>query len=158
MAGPQVDRDKLRAALRKLRPEDLFYMLEEAIDLLPQTKLLGLAKPHLKVSTLMVDEIPKEDLLTEVKTFEKRSLAGEYYESFDVNWKNCSAQSLDTTAWIADYRRFLKRCVAQERKGDPAAVKARCDPGRDKMLVVAHEIATLDQHMALAVLDPGVWS
>ncbi len=218
MAGPQVDRDKLRAALRKLRPEDLFYMLEEAIDLLPQTKLLGLAKPHLKVSTLMVDEIPKEDLLTEVKTFEKRSLAGEYYESFDVNWKNCSAQSLDTTAWIADYRRFLKRCVAQEKSGDPARVrecfdilfglvdhidacfdevlffaddggswqfgedwseilppwfrvlsataapdeyaervlamlKARCNSGRDKMLVVAHQIGTLDQRKALAGVE-----
>jgi hypothetical protein len=52
MAGQQIDRDKLRAALRKLRPEDLFHMLEEAITLLPQEQLLGLAKPHLNVSTL----------------------------------------------------------------------------------------------------------
>ena len=57
----------------------------------------------------------------------KRSLAGEYYESFDVNWKNCSAQSMGTTAWIAEYGRFLKRCVAEEKKGDPAAVREAFD-------------------------------
>jgi hypothetical protein len=127
MAEPQVDRDKLRAALRRLRPEDLFYMLEEAITLLPQAKLLGLAKRHLNVSTLMVDGKSKEDLLTDVKAFQKRSLAGEYYESFEVNWKNCSAESMGTTAWIAEYGRFLKRCVAEEKMGDPAAVREAFD-------------------------------
>jgi len=124
---PQVDRDKLRAALRRLRKEDLFYMLEEAIALLPQGDLLRLAKPHLNVSRLMVDGKPKDDLLTEVKSFVERSLAGEYYESFDVNWKNCSEQSMGTTAWIADYGRFLKRCVAEEKTGSPAAVREAFD-------------------------------
>jgi hypothetical protein len=127
MAGQQIDRDKLRAALRKLRPEDLFHMLEEAITLLPQEQLLGLAKPHLNVSTLMEDGKPKDDLLTEVKAFEKRSLDGDYFEPFDVNWKNCSAQSMGTTAWIAEYGRFLKRCVAEEKLGDPAAVRESFD-------------------------------
>ena len=218
MAEPQVDRDKLRAALRRLRPEDLFFMLEEAITLLPQAKLLGLAKRHLNVSTLMVDGKPKEDLLTDVKAFQKRSLAGEYYESFDINWKNCEAQSMGTTAWIAEYGRFLKRCVAEEKKGDPAAVreafdilfglvdhidqcfdevlffaddggswqfgedwheilppwfrvlsataapeeyaervlvmlKARCDFGRDKMLLAARKTATPGQRKALAAFE-----
>jgi len=78
MGGQQIDRDKLRVALRKLRPEELFHMLDEAITLLPQEQLLGLAKPYLKVSTLMEDGKPKDDLLTEVKTFEKRTLDGEY--------------------------------------------------------------------------------
>lgn len=127
MAHPQIDHDKLRAALRKLRPEDMFAMLEEAIDCLPQEHLLGLAKRHLDESMLLEDGKPKDDLLTAVKLFERRSLAGEYYESFDVNWKNCSDQSMGTTAWIADYDRFLKRCAAEEKKGDPAAVREAFD-------------------------------
>jgi len=127
MAEPLVDRDKFRAALRTLRPEDLFHMLDEAIELLPQDELLGLAKPYLNVSTLMEDGNPKEDLFMEVKAFEKRSLGGEYFEPFDVNWKNCSAQSMGTTAWIAEYGRFLKRCVAEENLGDPAALRESFD-------------------------------
>ena len=127
MAEPLVDRDKFRAALRTLRPEDLFHMLDEAITLLPQEKLQGMARPHLNVTRLMEDGKPKEDLLREVKAFEKRSLDGEYFEPFDVNSKNCSAQSMGTTAWIAEYGRFLKRCVAEEKLGDPAEVRESFD-------------------------------
>lgn len=127
MEGQPIDRDKLRAALGKLRPEDLFHMLVEAITLLPQEQLLGLAKPYLNVSTLMEDGKPKDDLLAAVKAFEKRSLDGEFYEPFDVNWKNCPAQSMGTTAWIAEYRLLLKRCVAEEKLGDPATVRDSFD-------------------------------
>lgn len=127
MARPHIDRDKLRAALRKLRPEDMFTMLEEAIEHLPQERLLALAKRHLDVSMILEDGKPKDDLLTTVKRFEQRSLAGEYYESFDVNWKNCSDQSMGTTAWIAEYGRLLNRCAAEEKKGDPAAVREAFD-------------------------------
>ena len=39
MAGPQIDRDKLRDAVRKLGDEYVFYMLDDAIELLPEGKL-----------------------------------------------------------------------------------------------------------------------
>ena len=35
----EIDRDKLRAAIRKLGDEYVFYMLDDAIDLLPPAKL-----------------------------------------------------------------------------------------------------------------------
>ena len=153
MAGPQIDRDKLRAALRRLRPEDLFHMLHQAIDLLPQDELLALAKPHLSVSTLLVDALPKGDVHADVKAFEQRSLAGEYYESFEVNWKNSSAQSRGTTAWIAEYGRLLKRCVAQEKHGDPAAVRESFDT---LFRLVDHIDATFDEVLFFAD-DGGSW-
>ena len=34
-----IDRDKLRAAIRRLGPEYVFYMLDDAIDLLPLAKV-----------------------------------------------------------------------------------------------------------------------
>jgi hypothetical protein len=38
-AAPAIDRDKIRAAVRRLGDEYVFYMLDEAIDLLPPAKL-----------------------------------------------------------------------------------------------------------------------
>ena len=50
-----IDREKLRAALRKLGDEYVFYMLDEAIELLPPAKLLrrnGKRSPrHKRVTT-----------------------------------------------------------------------------------------------------------
>ena len=40
----ELDRDKLRAAIRMLGTEYLFYMLDDAIDLLPPAKLHKLVK------------------------------------------------------------------------------------------------------------------
>lgn len=39
MAGQHIDGDKLRFAIRRVRSEYVFYMLDDAITLLPQTKL-----------------------------------------------------------------------------------------------------------------------
>jgi hypothetical protein len=35
----EIDREKLRAAIRRLGDEYVFYMLDEAIELLPDAKL-----------------------------------------------------------------------------------------------------------------------
>jgi hypothetical protein len=37
-----------------------------------------------------------------VKTFARARLAGEYYDSFDVNSKNFMEKSQGTTHWIAE--------------------------------------------------------
>jgi hypothetical protein len=122
MAGRQIDRAKLREAVRRLGDEYVFYMLDDAIDLLPQGKLLKLVERHIDPSSLQPDDEAKENLLEDVKAFEKASLAGEYYESFNVNSKNCTEKSTGTRAWIADCHRLLDRCVAQEKKGDPVEI------------------------------------
>ena len=89
-----IDRDKLRAAIRRLGPEYVFYMLDDAIDLLPLTELEGIAKKYLDLKRLRPDgdRQTKATLLADVKAFDKASRAGEYYESFMVNSGNCTAQ------------------------------------------------------------------
>ena len=81
-----IDRDELRAAVRKLGHEYVFYMLDDAIDLLPPAKLHQIAKKYLDIKSLRPDsEIKtKANLLAAVKAFDKVSRAGEYYESFMV--------------------------------------------------------------------------
>ena len=65
--------------------------------------------------------------LTDVKRFEKASLAGDYYESFFVNSKNYTQKSAGTSAWIAEYRRLLERCVINAKQSQPAEVCAAMD-------------------------------
>jgi len=43
----QIDRDKLRAAIRKLGNEYIFCVLSDAIDLLPPAKLHKIAEKYL---------------------------------------------------------------------------------------------------------------
>ena len=129
MASQQIDRDKLRTAVRKLGDEYVFCMLDDAIDLLPQAKLLKLVKRYLDPSKLQPDAKAKGNLLCDVKAFEKASLAGEYYEAFEVNSKNYTEKSTGTRAWIAECRRLLRRCVDQEKKGkgEPGEVRQALD-------------------------------
>ena len=109
----QIDRDKLRAKIRKLGNERVFFMLDDAIELLPPAKLHKLTKKYLDLKGLSPDaeKAAKPSLLTDVKPFEKASLAGDYYESFYVNSKNYTQQSAGTSAWITEYLRLLDRCV-----------------------------------------------
>lgn len=125
----EIDREKLRAAIRKLGNEYIVYMLDDAIDLLPPSKLRKIAKKYLELNLLCPDaeKSTKESLVAKVKTFEKASLAGDYYESFNVNSKNCTEKSAGTSAWIATYRRHLDYCVTSASKGNPWEVSQAMD-------------------------------
>lgn len=146
-----IDRDKLHAEIRKLGNEYVFYMLDDAIDLLSPAKLHKIAKKYLDLKKLRPDaeRATKASLLTEVRLFEKASLTGEYYQSFDVNSRNCTQQSTGTGAWIAQCLRLLDRCVANTSKGHPTEVReamdilfgllSRIDECRDDIVFFADE-------------------
>jgi len=147
----QIDRAKLRAAVRKLRNEYIFYMLDDALELLPPAKLHKIARRYLDVNQLHPDpeKTTKPSLLTEVKRFVRASLAGEYYESFSVNSKNCTQKSSGTTSWIAEYRRHLDHCVISSKESNPAEAREamnilfglldRVDECRDDVIFFADE-------------------
>ncbi len=118
-----IDREKLRAAVRRLGDEYVFYMLDDAIDLLPPAKLAKLVSGYLDVEQLRPDAPGKKNLLAEVRAFGTASRAGKYYESFDVNSRNFMDKSMGTRAFIADCNRLLARCVAQASKGDAEEIR-----------------------------------
>jgi len=55
-----IDRAKLRSALRRLGDEYVYYMLDDAIELLPETALANLAAGYLDVQRLRPD-VPKAE-------------------------------------------------------------------------------------------------
>ena len=125
----EIDRDKLRAAIRKLGDEYVFYMLDEAIDLLPPARLRKVIGRYLDLRSLRPDgkKASTGTLLAQVKAFEKASLAGEYFESFNVNSKNYTEKSKGTASWISEFRRLLQRCAEQGRALQPADVRQAFD-------------------------------
>ena len=127
MAGPQIDRGKLRDAVRKLGDEYVFYMVDDAIELLPERKRLKLIKRYIDLSMLQPDGEAKKNLLSDVRAFQKASLAGEYYEGFKVNSQNYTKLSGGTRAWITQCRRLLDRCIAEEKNSKTAEVRQAFD-------------------------------
>jgi hypothetical protein len=63
MARQYIDRDKLRAAIRRMGSEYVFYMLDDAITLLPQTKLRRMIAQDLNPAELRPDGARRENLL-----------------------------------------------------------------------------------------------
>jgi len=124
----EIDRDKLRAAICRLGNEYVFYMLDDAIDLLPPAKLHKIVRKYLDLKRLRPDseKATKSTLLADVEAFEKASRAGEYYESFNVNSENFMEKSKGTMGWIAACRRLLDRCVEQVRTLRSAAPAEVC--------------------------------
>ena len=122
-AASAIDREKLRAAVRRLGDEYVFYMLDDAIDLLPPARLAKLVSRYLDVKQLRPDAPGKKNLLAEVRAFDTASRTGKYYESFNVNSKNFMDKSTGTRAFIADCNRLLERCVAQTSKGDAGEIR-----------------------------------
>ncbi len=114
-----LDRDKLHVAIRRLGNQHIYYMLDDAIEMLPPSKLAKLAGKYLDVKGLQLGPRGAASLLAEVQAFEKASLRGDYYQSFAVNSKNYTEMSKGTTAWIADCHRLLKRCIGEAAKGSP---------------------------------------
>ena len=113
-----IDRDKVRAALRTLGNEYIFYMLSDAIDMLPPKKLSVLAGRYLMVDRLRpdADSEVKADPLRAVQAFDKASRAGKYYQGFNRNSSNYREKSAGTLAFIVEFNHLLDRCVAEEKK------------------------------------------
>lgn len=149
-ATSAIDRDKLRAALRRLSAEAIFDLLDAAIDVLPPATLAKLVGHYVDVMQLRPDAPGKKELLAQVRAFDAASRAGTYYEDFNVNSKNYMDKSVGTQLFIDDCNRLLDRCVARASKpGEVAATREaielilgvirHIDEGHDDIIFFADE-------------------
>ena len=115
MPTPPIDRDKVRAVVRKLDGADLLVLLDRAIDLLPASKLPKLLEDYAWPRDLRSDGSAPAGLLEAVGRFRESSLRGEYREDFRVNSRNYREMSKGTRRWIAECQRLLDRCVDASR-------------------------------------------
>ncbi|MBT9317615.1 hypothetical protein [Leptothoe spongobia] len=114
-----IDISLLRQSIRQnLDTEELLFLLDRAIELIPQETLPELLKGVLDLDSFQVDEIADELILEEVLDFQADSLAGVYYESFRVNSRNYMDQSRGTINWIAEFKRLMNRCIKECQAGE----------------------------------------
>ena len=149
MSSGKLDLQRIRRAIRGSGNETIFFLLDDAISVLPPAKLRQLLAQYMKPEQFVSDVAVKHDLLAEAQALQKACLAGEYYEAFDVDSKNCTQSSLGTLAWIADFRRLLLSRVKQSKKRNVANVLRafdilfdlldRFDDADDRMVFFADE-------------------
>jgi hypothetical protein len=92
---------------------------------MPPAKLHELLESYLDPDSLRPDDNQPKNLLAEVQSFERT--AGDYYEPFDVNSKNCTKKSIGRIAWVAECNRLLDLCVAQTRRGSASELRQSFD-------------------------------
>ena len=117
-----IDREKLRTAIRTLGGEYIFYMLDDAITLLPEAKLRKLIESYLDAAAFCADGTRKRNLLADAEAFQKASLSGSYYNGSTGRGKNRDEDPIETLSWIADCRRLLDRCAKQTSRRNAAEV------------------------------------
>lgn len=126
---PTIDLTKLRAVIRTQSDEQVFYMLDDALELLPPEDVLRIVRQYLPEALLAPAFAPVDErsLLEEVRAFDAAARAGEYYEDFFVNSKNCTMNSNGTRGFIADCCRLFDRCADAVEHPDPAELRAAFD-------------------------------
>jgi len=125
MSWSAVDLEKLRGALSRLKRGQLLIIAHRAVELLAPSKLEALLGDMLSPSRFAQtgSESPAKSLLEEVREFHSTGVAGEYYDSFDVNSKNCMQKSEGTEEFIAGFDRLMNLCVHAAAKTPRAATR-----------------------------------
>ena len=103
-----VDLGRLQVHLRRLNKDDLLNFMDRALEALPAVALDSLVQSLPRLNRAALAPRP---LLESVAEFHKASLARQYYQSFDVNYKNCTETSRGTDTWFAECRRLFGECM-----------------------------------------------
>ena len=123
MKQGSVDLEKLRVALRQMSRGHLLMIADRAIERVPHETLDEILGDMLRVPLLGVGEPREAPLLDQVREFCDASLRGDYYESFDVNSKNCMDHSKGTDAFIAAFDRLIGSCLGAAAEGSYAEAR-----------------------------------
>jgi hypothetical protein len=151
-----TDLATVRAYLRNMSRHNLFAMLDEAVGLLSKAKLDLLVRRYVSSEQLQKDApMVRRTLRDDVADFVERSRRGDYFESFNVNSKNCTEQSNSTTAWIADCNRLLDRCVARAKlkRGRSEALEAI-----ESLFDIIDLAASCEVDVVFFADEGGLWS
>lgn len=153
MTDPAIDHEKLRRDLRTMSRGDLLIIAERAAELMPRAKLETLLGDYVPVNAMAKSTAQKTPLLSEVQAFYRESLDGRYFQSFDVNAKNCTGSSVGTDAFIAEFHRLLGKCVraagTRSRKGLLVAF--------DLLLRLLEHIDEAHDDLVFFADEPGAW-
>jgi hypothetical protein len=124
MPRKRIDWESIELSLRKLRKYDLLGLLHDAFHALPAARRVSVFGEHIESNAGKAS--PKR-VLNAVKKFHAESLAGHYYESFNVNSKNFMEKSERTELWITECNRVFDQCIVLAGEGHHAVAREAMD-------------------------------
>ncbi len=132
MARKSIAWETLEPALRKLKKAELLQVLQEAYQALPASRVVSVFSQYMDLAALnspppsQKSPAPRR-LLEAVQQFHAASIAGQYYESFNVNSKNFQRTSAGTARWIRKCNQLFNHCVKLSDQGHHAVVRTAMD-------------------------------
>jgi len=128
---------------------ELLIVAHRAVEMVPDAALPLLLGDLVELQSGSEAVLGTAALLDEVRRFRTEGVSGTFYDSFDVNSRNCSEQSRGTDAFIAEFDRLVTRCIS-EAQTEPSQVTAQAlevlfsllrhiDKGDDDVLFFADE-------------------
>lgn len=154
MARRRIDWKVLEPTLRKLKKDDLLQVLNDAYQELPDSRVVSVFGAYVDLLALESSSTTAKGaepgrLRKAVERFHKDSVAGQYYESFNVNSKNFMDTSEGTDLWISECNQLFDKCVQFSSKGHHAEARsamdllfellAEIDTGSDEIIFFADE-------------------
>lgn len=149
----EIDRDKVRTEARKLDGTGLRVWLDRAIDRLPDEAFPELIADYVHLRDVLADEATQPDLLRAIREFHRESMAGRYYQSFNVNSRNCVEKSRGTEIFIAEHSRLVDACLRAERAGDLETAAE----GLELLIGLMREIDRCERDIVFFADEAGSW-
>jgi hypothetical protein len=102
--------------------EYIFYILDDAITLLPEAELRNLVENYVDATEFCSNGTREQNLLADAQSFQKASLSGNYYNGSAGRGENRAGNSIETLSWIVDCRRLLDSCAKHTAKRNAGEV------------------------------------
>ncbi len=149
----RIDRDKVRNEVRRLDGTGLRVWLDRAIEMLPDEAFPALIADYVHLRDVLADEATQPDLLGSIRAFHSESMAGRYYQSFNVNSRNCMEKSRGTEIFIAEHSRLVEACLRAEPAGDLETVAE----GLELLIDLMREIDRSERDIVFFADEAGSW-
>lgn len=117
-----VDLRALRRSLGQLTRGELLIVAQRAAEMVPEAALPSLLGGLVELQPGSESTPGTATLLEGVRRFRTEGMSGKFYDSFDVNSRNCSEQSRGTDAFIAEFDHLAARCIREAEAGPCQAV------------------------------------
>ncbi|CUI07667.1 hypothetical protein IV454_14520 [Massilia antarctica] len=155
MTEHPIDFTAVRAELRALNRSSLLIIAERAVELIPEAQLSTLLNDVVRLTARPSKSgNAPVSLLEEVRAFYDAAMAGNYYETVEINNRSRQEQSEGTDAFIAECHRLLHQCIrAADREAPSEAgvsfellfgLLSHIDEGNDDVLFFANDGSSSD--------------
>ncbi|NHZ79554.1 hypothetical protein F2P44_09720 [Massilia sp. CCM 8695] len=155
MTEHPIDFTAVRAELRALNRGSLLIIAERAVELVPAAQLSTLLNDVVRLTARSSESgNAPVSLPQDVRAFYDAAMAGNYYETVEINNRGRQEQSAGTDAFIAECHRLLHQCIRAADREAPSEVGnsfellfgllSHIDKGNDDVLFFANDGSSLD--------------